>query len=84
MKYPNSTCCSNRMIPSKIKFPLKRKAYQVGRVGVGVGVKGKGLGSNLGLRWFVYTCYECMVSAAPQGTKPKHGKSQRESTLNRN
>ena len=41
----------------------------MGRVGVGwVGV-GSEL-SILGLRWFVYTCYECMVFAAPQNTKP--------------
>ena len=26
--------------------------------------------SNLGLKWFVYACYECMVFAPSQGTKP--------------
>ena len=44
-----------------------------GGVGWGGGRVGSKL-SNFGLRWFVYTCYECMLFAAPQALNPNVGK----------
>ena len=61
--------CMSQGNPCLIKFPFKRKACQVYRVGKGRGRGRAGQGrvgsvlSHLGSRWFVYAFYECTVFA---------------------